>query len=118
MIITKGDLLDQQTKLDRSGLAGYFKSVEIVIDKTPEMYARLFDVHQIDPGQFLMVGNSLRSDILPVITLGASAVYIPYNLTWAHEHEIDHFSEKTGYHEIDNITHLTDLIEQINQTPD
>ncbi len=110
MIITKGDLLDQQTKLDRSGLARYFKSVEVVVDKTLEIYARLIETHRIDVKQFLMVGNSLRSDILPAIALGAQAVYIPYHLTWAHEHEIDHFSEKSGYHEIEHISQLPELI--------
>jgi putative hydrolase of the HAD superfamily len=114
MVITKGDLLDQQTKLDRSGLASYFKSVEVVIDKTPQIYARLIEAYHLDPQRFIMVGNSLRSDILPAIALGAQAVYIPYHLTWAHEHEIDHFSEKTGYYEIGHISQLPELIDRLH----
>jgi putative hydrolase of the HAD superfamily len=110
MIITKGDLLDQQSKLNRSGLGTYFKSVEVVIDKTPEIYARLVEAHHIDVRRFIMVGNSLRSDILPAVALGAHAVYIPYHLTWAHEHDIEHFSEKSGYYEIEHISLLPELI--------
>jgi putative hydrolase of the HAD superfamily len=86
MLITKGDLLHQTSKLDRSGLRPYFTSVEVVSHKTPEVYAALLSRHRIDPARFLMVGNSLRSDVLPVIELGARAVYVPAELTWAHEH--------------------------------
>lgn len=113
MIITKGDLLDQRRKLDRSGLGSYFKSVEIVIDKTDEIYAELFETHAIDPAQFLMVGNSLRSDILPVVALGARAVYIPSSLTWAHEHDIAHLSVNGDYFEIEAISKLPELIQSI-----
>ncbi len=85
MLITKGDLLDQQRKIDRSGLAPYFSRVEVVTDKTDEVYREMLEKHGILPEQFVMVGNSLRSDILPVVSLGAHAVHIPYHLTWAHE---------------------------------
>ena len=85
MIITKGDLFDQESKVARSGLGPYFEHVEIVSDKTEASYAALLKRHQVAPERFLMVGNSLRSDILPVARLGAKAVYIPYHLTWAHE---------------------------------
>jgi putative hydrolase of the HAD superfamily len=114
MIITKGDLLDQRRKLAHSGLEGYFKWVEVVTDKTPEVYRELFETHHIDPGRFLMIGNSLRSDILPVINLGGQAVYIPYHLTWSHEHDIDHFETKNGYHEIGDIAQLTEIIHRIS----
>ena len=85
MIITKGDLFDQETKIARSGLGPHFKHVEIVSDKTEAAYAALLRRHQVAPERFLMVGNSVRSDILPVIKLGGKAVHIPYHLTWAHE---------------------------------
>jgi putative hydrolase of the HAD superfamily len=85
MIITKGDLFDQETKIARSGLGPHFKHVEIVSDKTEASYAALLRRHGVAPQCFLMIGNSLRSDILPVVALGARAVYIPYHLTWAHE---------------------------------
>ena len=85
MIITKGDLFDQESKIARSGLGPHFQHVEIVSDKTEAAYAALLKRHQVAPARFLMVGNSLRSDILPVLKLGGQAVYIPYHLTWAHE---------------------------------
>jgi putative hydrolase of the HAD superfamily len=110
MIITKGDLLDQKRKLSRSGLEQYFKWVEIVIDKTPEVYADLLAVHHIEPTSLVMIGNSLRSDILPVLSLGSPAVYIPYQLTWAHEHDIDHLTSDNRYYELNDISSLPDLI--------
>jgi putative hydrolase of the HAD superfamily len=113
MILTKGDLLDQRRKLTRSGLAPYFKWVEVVTDKTPEMYADLFAAHQIEPESFLMVGNSLRSDILPVVALGARAVYIPFHLTWAHEHDIDHLDVRDGYFEIEQISQLPEILARL-----
>jgi putative hydrolase of the HAD superfamily len=86
MLITKGDLLHQTSKLDRSGLRPFFTSVEVVSHKTPEVYAAILSRHRVEPERFLMVGNSLRSDVLPVIELGARAVYVPAELSWAHEH--------------------------------
>ncbi len=86
MLITKGDLLHQTSKLERSGLQPYFSAVEVVSHKTPDVYAALLSRHRIEPARFLMVGNSLRSDVLPVIELGARAVYVPAALSWAHEH--------------------------------
>jgi putative hydrolase of the HAD superfamily len=85
MVITKGDLQDQENKLLRSGLGAFFRDIEVVSDKTSQDYARLFKNHAIDPGRLVMVGNSLRSDILPVLLLGACAVYVPYPGTWLHE---------------------------------
>lgn len=113
MLITKGDLLDQTRKLKKSGLQNYFKWVEVVNDKTPEIYRSLFEVHHIEASHFLMVGNSLRSDILPVVALGAQAIYIPYHLTWAHEHEIDHFDAQDGYYEIEQFVLLPELARRI-----
>ncbi len=85
MVITKGDLIHQESKLKDSGLRPYFRHVEIVADKTPEVYGAILERHGVMPARFLMVGNSLRSDILPVIALGGWAVYIPYTITWSHE---------------------------------
>jgi putative hydrolase of the HAD superfamily len=112
MIITKGDLLDQTRKLSRSGLEPYFNWVEVVNDKTSTVYAALFELYHIQPKNFLMVGNSLRSDILPVIELGAHAVYIPYHLTWAHEHDIQHLTKNEAYFEIEKISLLPGLVDQ------
>ena len=85
MVITKGDLFDQERKIAQSGLAHYFAHVEVVSDKTVESYRLLFDRLQIDPRSLLMVGNSLRSDVLPVVALGGRAVHVPYAITWQHE---------------------------------
>ena len=86
LLITKGDLRDQQSKLARSGLAAYFQHVEIVAEKDGPAYAAILRRHGIAPEKFLMVGNSLRSDILPVLALGGAGAHVPYRLLWAHEH--------------------------------
>jgi putative hydrolase of the HAD superfamily len=86
LVITKGDLRDQERKLTRSGLASYFQHVEILSEKDEKSYAALFRRHDIDPARFLMVGNSLKSDIMPVLALGGAGVHIPYHITWAAEH--------------------------------
>lgn len=85
MVITKGDLFDQETKLAKSGLGNHFSKVEIVSEKDEATYAALLQRHGIAPASFTMVGNSVKSDILPVLALGARAIHIPYHLTWAHE---------------------------------
>lgn len=85
MLITKGDPSEQQRKIDDSGLAGYFRWVEIVGDKSPAIYRSILDRYQVRPERFLMIGNSLRSDILPVLEIGGHAVLIPFETTWAHE---------------------------------
>jgi putative hydrolase of the HAD superfamily len=112
MLITKGDLLDQEGKISRSGLAHLFEKVEIVSDKTPKSYARIFDRHNILPERFLMVGNSMRSDILPVLSLGSKAVYIPHPLTWTHEQASPIEAGKDGYFELENISQLPELIKR------
>jgi putative hydrolase of the HAD superfamily len=115
MIITKGDLLDQESKITRSGLAKYFRYIEVVSDKTQDSYQAILSKHSVEPARFMMVGNSLRSDILPVIALGGTAVYIPYALTWAHETTVEPVSGSKGYHEIDHIGRLPGLIEELSE---
>ena len=85
MLITKGDLLHQTSKVDRSGLRDRFRFVEVVSAKTPAVYASILARHGVDPGRFLMVGNSVRSDVLPVVELGGWAVHVPAALSWSHE---------------------------------
>jgi putative hydrolase of the HAD superfamily len=85
IVITKGDLLDQERKLAASGLGDHFSAVEIVSEKTADIYVRLFARHGTGAAEAAMVGNSLRSDILPALEAGACAAHIPYALTWAHE---------------------------------
>ena len=86
MVITKGDLLHQETKVARSGLAELFWRVEIVSEKDEATYQRILERHGIDPAGFVMVGNSVRSDVLPVLAIGGRAVHVPYAVTWALEH--------------------------------
>lgn len=85
IVCTKGDLLDQQNKIKQSGLSSYFSHIEVMSDKTPETYKALLKKLNIAPNDFTMIGNSLKSDILPVLTLGAKAVYIPYHSIWQFE---------------------------------
>ncbi len=86
MVLTKGDLLHQETKVARSGLAELFWRVEIVSEKDEATYRRILARHDIDPATFVMVGNSVRSDVLPVLGIGARAIHVPYSVTWALEH--------------------------------
>lgn len=85
LLITKGDLRHQERKLLKSGIAEHFRHVEIVSEKDEATYSSILRRHDIKPADFLMVGNSLKSDIFPVIALGGSAVHLPYHLTWKHE---------------------------------
>lgn len=118
MIITKGDLLDQETKLARSGLARYFEHLEVVSQKNAETYQKILQRHQVAPEQFLMVGNSLRSDILPVNQIGGWTVYIPYELTWAHENHIDQEIHPGRFFEIESIDGLPALLKTLSTLDD
>ncbi|MFV1987842.1 MAG: HAD family hydrolase [Gemmatimonadota bacterium] len=86
MVLTKGDLLDQQTKVARSGLGDLFTHVEIVSRKDRGTYEDVLTTHGLRPREFVMVGNSLKSDIVPVAEMGAHAIFVPYESTWEHEH--------------------------------
>lgn len=86
VLITKGDLWNQETKIAASGLADRFDAVEIVAEKDEAAYSRLLERHDIAVDRFVMVGNSMRSDIEPVVALGGRGVHIPYHLTWDLEH--------------------------------
>lgn len=93
VVATKGDLLDQERKLKKSGLEHYFHHIEIMSDKKEDDYLKLIRHLDINPAEFLMLGNSLKSDILPVLTIGGHAYHIPYHVTWAHEQvdtQVDH----------------------------
>jgi putative hydrolase of the HAD superfamily len=86
MLVTKGDLLHQESKVARSGLADLLWAVEILSEKDERTYRRTLDRNGVDPTGFVMVGNSVRSDVLPVLELGGRAVHVPYHVTWAMEH--------------------------------
>jgi putative hydrolase of the HAD superfamily len=85
LVITKGDLRDQERKVAASGLAPHFRAVEVLSEKDSAAYARVWRKHGVVPAEFLMVGNSLKSDVLPVLEAGGAAAYIPYQLTSTHE---------------------------------
>ena len=113
MIITKGELHDQETKLQRSGLAEYFREFVVVTDKTQKSYATLFRNHAIDPARLVMVGNALRSDILPVLALGGYAVYVPYAGTWQHEAAEAPDAGTPRFHQLEHLGLLPALLEQL-----
>lgn len=114
MIITKGDLFDQESKIARSGISEYFEHVEIVSNKTTETYQRILDKHEIIPEHFLMVGNSLKSDILPVCEAGATAIHIPFHTTWGHEMVSRHELEGHNYRELADISLLPAFLNSLS----
>jgi putative hydrolase of the HAD superfamily len=113
MLITKGDLHDQEQKVARSGLGSHFKAVEIVSEKNPGTYSALLKRHGVAPDRFLMVGNSLRSDVLPVLEVGGNAVHIPYELTWSHEAADPPPAGHPRFHSLEHIGQLPALLKQI-----
>lgn len=113
LLITKGDLFDQESKLARSGLGENFQHIEIVRDKDAAVYAAILAKYSISPTNFLMVGNSLRSDILPVLTLGGKAAHIPYSITWQHEMATLPETGLDGYFQLDAIDALPALVAQL-----
>jgi putative hydrolase of the HAD superfamily len=115
LLITKGDLFDQESKLARSGLADLFSGVEILSDKTIDTYRSVLSRRFVKPEEFVMVGNSLRSDIAPVVALGARAVHIPYHVTWSHEQVPEESLPSTGWYRIGGIGELGALLESIDQ---
>lgn len=85
IVLTKGDLLDQERKLEKSGISKYFHHVEVLSDKKESNYRNLLEHLEINVEEFLMIGNSLKSDVLPILNIGAKAIHIPFHTTWAHE---------------------------------
>jgi len=106
LLITKGDLFDQESKLARSGLGDLFLGVEILSEKNSESYRGVFQRRAIKPEEFVMVGNSLRSDIVPVVELGGRAVQIPYEVTWAHEEVPEDELPEHGWRRLETIREL------------
>ena len=106
IVATKGDLLEQQRKLKRSNLEKYFHHVEVMSDKTQEQYQRLIKHLDIDPGSFLMIGNSIRSDILPVLEIGGYAIHVPYYLSWIHEQVDDFDANRPRFMECERLSDI------------
>ncbi|MFN6952105.1 MAG: HAD family hydrolase [Albidovulum sp.] len=115
LLITKGDLLDQERKLAQSGLGDFFAGVEIVSDKTPPVYAAIFARRGLAPGSVLMAGNSLKSDVLPVLEVGGFGVHVPHDLTWALE-RVAAPEDHARFHRIDDLGDLPTLVERIEMT--
>lgn len=105
VVATKGDLLDQERKLKKSGLEHYFHHIEIMSDKQEKDYEKLIQHLDIDPDHFLMIGNSLKSDVLPVLAIGGHAVHIPYHITWDHE-KVDHHIEHPHFHQAEKLSDI------------
>lgn len=113
MLITKGDLLHQTSKLDRSGLRDHFRYVEVVSHKTPAVYAAILSRYGVDPGRFLMIGNSLKSDVLPVVDAGGWAIHVPAEMTWVHEHAEASEAARRRYREIPSLAGLAAAIDRL-----
>lgn len=113
LLITKGDLLDQERKLAQSGLGDFFDGVEIVSDKTPSVYRQIFARHGCTPEHVMMVGNSLKSDVLPVLEIGGWGVHVPHGLTWALE-LADPPQDSRRFHVLDTLEALPDLVANLD----
>ena len=109
VVATKGDLKDQHRKLHASGVGQYFHHIEVMIDKETEDYEKLFKRLEIKPEEFLMIGNSLRSDILPVLELGGTAIHIPFHTTWLHE-QVEGEIKHDNFYTLESIKELNKLI--------
>ena len=107
ILATKGDLLDQERKLEKSKLNGYFHHIEVLSEKKSENYKKLLSHLDIPPSKFLMIGNSLKSDVLPLLEIGSSAIHIPFHTTWVHE-IVDHNGE--GFKTISKLTDVIKLL--------
>jgi putative hydrolase of the HAD superfamily len=110
MLLTKGDLFDQESKLARSGLGEHFHAVEIVSKKDARTYATILARHAVAPEEFLMIGNSLKSDVLPAVEAGARAVHIPYFTTWAHESVDEALLQGKEFARLSHIRELPDWL--------
>lgn len=109
VVATKGDLLDQRRKLHNSGLGKYFHHIEVMSDKQEIDYSDLIKRLEIRPEEFFMIGNSLKSDVLPVLAIGGHAVHIPFHTTWAHE-KIDHKVEHPNFTTLQQLTDIIPLL--------
>jgi putative hydrolase of the HAD superfamily len=109
VVATKGDLKDQHRKLHDSGLGHYFHHIEVMSDKQEIDYIKLINRLEVQPDEFFMIGNSLKSDVLPVLEIGGHACHIPFHTTWAHEH-IDHNVEHENFRQLEKISQVLPLL--------
>ena len=108
IVATKGDLLDQERKLEKSGLLQYFHHIEVLSEKQEDNYEKLLNHLDIKPSEFLMIGNSLKSDVLPLVNIGAKAIHVPFHTTWQHERVSNMQTNGKAYKTIE---HLTEVLE-------
>lgn len=111
VLVTKGDLLDQERKLRKSELQNCFHHIEILSDKKEKNYQTLLQNLDVSPQHFMMVGNSLKSDIIPTLKLGAWGVYIPYHTSWIHERTDENPHQWKKFVELENLSKLTDFLQ-------
>ncbi len=109
IVATKGDLLDQERKLAKANIEKYFHHIEIMSDKQEANYEKLLGHLDIEPKDFLMIGNSLKSDVLPVINIGGAAVHIPFHTTWVHEH-VEHPEGLKNFWELEKVSQLEEVL--------
>ncbi len=115
ILITKGDLHHQERKVANSGLAAHFERIEIVSEKNQEVYAAILDRHDVAPERFLMVGNSVKSDILPVLALGGAGAYVPYHVLWAAEHAEEPSPQTARFFRLKTVRELPDVVRQLER---
>tara|TARA_R110000787_G_scaffold204931_2_gene315422 strand:+ start:3653 stop:4345 length:693 start_codon:yes stop_codon:yes gene_type:complete len=110
IVATKGDLLDQERKLEKSGLIQYFHHIEVMSEKKVPDYQKLIKHLDIQSDELLMVGNSLKSDVLPLIQIGASAIHVPFHTTWAHEEVSKKEAEDSNFKTVEKVTEILDFL--------
>ncbi len=110
ILATKGDLLDQERKLEKSGLTKYFHHIEVLSDKKETNYSSLLNHLDINPSEFLMIGNSLKSDVLPLVNIKANAIHVPYHTTWEHEQVNDEETNGKIYKTVDCLNEILSLL--------
>ena len=110
ILATKGDLLDQERKLEKSGLTDYFHHIEVLSDKQEANYSNLLNHLEVNPSEFLMIGNSLKSDVLPLVNIKANAIHVPFHTTWAHEEVSKKETNGKTYNTINGLKEVLNLL--------
>lgn len=111
ILVTKGDLIDQERKLHKSNLEKYFHHIEIMSDKKESNYLKLLSQLDVESERFLMIGNSLKSDIIPVLNIGGFGIHIPYHTNWQHDN-VDKIGKHSNLIEVENITEIIKLFKR------
>ena len=113
VVVTKGDLFDQESKIARSGLGDHFDHVEIVSTKTPASYAAVTEKLAVNPSRCVMIGDSLRSEVLPVVEVGGHAIHVPYQTSWEHEHVPPDVAARYRFLRAESIREVPELLQQM-----